>query len=89
MFKGLGLGVHYPDFNKNLNTITSRNNLSDRFEDIEHVKQFFGEIGFEILEVHPFSEMKKELYSINEYNLTDDHVEQLLDDAIVVVMKLK
>ena len=53
------------------------------------MKQFFGEIGFEILEVHPFSEMKKELYSINEYNLTDDHVEQLLDDAIVVVMKLK
>ena len=78
-----------PDFNKKLNKVTSRNNLSDRFENIEHIKQFFGDIGFELVEVHKFSEMKEELYSINCNNIIDDHIEQLLDDAIVVVMKIK
>lgn len=78
-----------PDFNKKLNNVTSRNNLSDRFENIEHIKQFFGDVGFELVEVHKFSEMKDNLYSINYNNIIDDHIEQLLDDAIVVVMKIK
>lgn len=78
-----------PDFNKKLNKVTSRNNLSDRFENIEHIKQFFGDVGFKLVEVHKFSEMKEELYSINYNNIIDDHIEQLLDDAIVVVMKIK
>ena len=78
-----------PDFNKKLNNITSRNSLNDRFEDIEHIKQFFGNIGFEVAEVHKFSEMKEELYSINKYNIIDEHIEQVLDNAIVVVMKIK
>lgn len=78
-----------PDFNKKLSNVTSRNNLSDRFENIEHIKQFFGDVGFELVEVHKFSEMKDNLYSINYNNIIDDHIEQLLDDAIVVVMKIK
>lgn len=78
-----------PDFNKKLNNITSRNNLNDRFEDVEHIKQFFGDVGFQILEVHKFSEIKDELYSINKYNIIDEHIEQVLDNAIVVVMKIK
>src|SRR5699024_244936 len=52
------------DFNKNLSTITSRNNLNDRFENIEHVKEFFGKIGFEVIEVHKFKEIKDELFSV-------------------------
>lgn len=78
-----------PDFNNKLNNVTSRNNLNDRFENIEHIKQFFGDVGFELVEVHKFSEMKDNLYSINYNNIIDDHIEQLLDDAIVVVMKIK
>jgi O-methyltransferase involved in polyketide biosynthesis len=78
-----------PNFNKNLNNITSRNSLNDRFENIEHIKQFFGDIGFEVAEVRKFSEMKEELYSINHNNIIDSHIEQSLGDAIVVVMKLK
>ena len=78
-----------PDFNKKLNNVTSRNSISDRFKNIEHIKQFFGDVGFELVEVHKFSEMKEELYSINYNNIIDDHIEQLLDDAIVVVMKIK
>ena len=78
-----------PDFNKNLNNITSRNSLNDRFENIQHIKQFFGDIGFEVAEVCKFSEIKDELYSINKYNIIDEHIEQVLDNAIVVVMKIK
>lgn len=77
------------DFNKNLNTITSRNNLNDRFEDINHIKTFFGDIGLELLEVHKFSEVKNELYSINTLNIIDDKIHQTLEDAIVVIMKAK
>ncbi len=77
------------NFNKNVSNITSRNNLNDRFEDINHVKNFFGNIGFEIVEVHKFSEVKSELFSINELNIMDDKIEQTLEDAIVVVMKIK
>lgn len=78
-----------PDFNKKLNNITSRNSLNDRFENIEHIKQFFGNIGFEVAEVHKFSEMKEELYSINQYNIIDEHIEQVLDNAIVIMLKIK
>ena len=78
-----------PDFNKNLATITSRNNLNDRFEDINHIKEFFGNIGFELVEVHKFNEMKDELYSVNELNIFDEKIEKTLDDAMVVVMKVK
>lgn len=76
-------------FNNNVTTITSRNNLDNRFEDIEHVKEFFGEIGFEVAEVHKFNEVKNELYSINELNIIDEKIEQTLEDAINVVMKVK
>ena len=77
------------DFNKNVSKITSRNNLNDRFENIDHIKKFFGDIGFELIEVHQFNEMKDELYSINKLNIIDDKIEKTLEDAIVVVMKIK
>lgn len=74
------------NFNKDVSTITSRNNLNDRFEDINHIRKYFCEIGFEILEVHQFSEVRNELYSINQLNIIDDKIDQSLKDAIVVVM---
>ncbi len=76
-------------FNKNVSSITSRNDLNDRFEDINHVKEFFGEIGFDIVEVHKFNEVKDELYSANNLNIINDKIEKTLEDAIVVVMKIK
>lgn len=76
-------------FNKNVSNITSRNSLNDRFEDINHVKDFFGDIGFELVEVHKFNEVKDELYSIKKLNIIDEKIEQTLEDAIVVVMKVK
>ena len=78
-----------PNFNKNLANITSRNNLNDRFEDINHIKDFFGDIGFELIEVHKFNEMKDELYSVNKLNIFDEKIEKTLEDAIVVVMKIR
>lgn len=78
-----------PDFNKKLATITSRNNLNDRFEDINHIKDFFGNIGFELVEIHKFNDVKDELYSMNKLNIIDEKIEKYLEDAIVVVMKIK
>lgn len=78
-----------PDFNKKLANITSRNNLNDRFEDVNHIKEFFGNIGFELVEIHKFNEVKDELYSINELNIMNKKIEKTLEDAIVVVMKIK
>lgn len=78
-----------PNFNNNLSSITSRNNLNDRFEDINHIKEFFGNIGFELIEIHKFNEMKDELYSVNKLKIFDEKIEKTLEDAIVVVMKIK
>ena len=78
-----------PNFNNNLSSITSRNNLNDRFEDINHIKEFFGNIGFELIEIHKFNEIKDELYSVNNLNIFDEKIEKNLEDAIVVVMKIK
>ena len=78
-----------PDFNKNLNNVTDRNSLNDRFEDIEHIREFFGKIGFDVIEVHKFSEVKNELYSINHFNIVNENIEKSLEDAIVAVMKIK
>jgi len=76
------------DFNSKVANITSRNNLNDRFENLEHVKKFYGNIGFEVIEVHKFSEVKDELYSVNTLNIINNKIEKTLDDAIVVVMKV-
>lgn len=77
------------DFNKNISCITSRNNINDRFENIEHIKKFFGDIGFELLEVHKFNEVRNDLYSVNKLNIINEKIEKTLEDAIVVVMKVK
>lgn len=78
-----------PNFNKELSTIASRNRLNDRFENEEHIRNFFGEIGFELVEIHKFSEMRDELYSINTLGILNEKIEATLDDAIVVVMQVK
>ncbi len=75
-----------PSFNKNLSTVTSRNNLNDRFENIAHIKGFFGKIGFKDIEIHKFSEVKEELSSPSILGLVDG--EFLLKEAIVAVMRV-
>lgn len=78
-----------PNFNKKLSGISDRNNSNWRFDNIEHVKDFFGQIGFDIESVHPFSEVKEELVSPSRIGLDNTQVDDLLKDAIVVVMKPK
>lgn len=41
------------------------------------------------MKVHKFNEVKDELYSINKLNIIYDKIEKTLEDAIVVVMKVK
>ncbi len=77
------------NFNNNLTDITSRNNIDNRFNDINHVKSFFSELGFNLVEVHKFSEMRNELYSVNNLNIINENIDKSLDEAIVVIMTIK
>jgi O-methyltransferase involved in polyketide biosynthesis len=81
--------MNLPDFNENLSNISDRNNSNWRFEDINHVKNFFCRMGFSIESVHPFSEAKDELTSPKKLGLNSAQVDVLLKDAIVVVMKVR
>lgn len=75
-----------PTLNTNLNGITSRNNLNERFEDINHVREFFSDTGFKDIEIHKFSEVRDELFSPSILGLNDS--EFLLKEAIVAVMRV-
>ena len=77
-----------PDYNNNLNTITSRNDLKDRFENVEHIKSFFGNIGFNSVEVHKFIEMKDELKSFDILDIDKNQYDELLETAIVAILKI-
>ena len=77
------------NFNDTLTNITSRNNIDNRFNDINHVKTFFGELGFDLVEVHKFSEVKNDLYSINNLNIINNNIDKTLEEAIVVIMAIK
>lgn len=65
------------------------NKLNDCFEDESHVRKFFCAIGFKLVEIHKFSEMTDDLYSVNELGIIDNKIENTLEDAIVVIMKVK
>ena len=77
-----------PNFNKSLATVTSRNNLNDRFEDKEHIIDFFSKIGFEA-EFHARSEIKDELSSPKILNYASEEVDALLANGLVAVFKIK
>lgn len=80
--------VCLPNFNKNLNQVTSRNDLQDRFYDIEHIKSFMSNIGFYNVEIHKFSEMKEQLKSFNIIDVEKENYDELLDNAIVAVIRI-
>lgn len=79
--------VCLPNFNENLNQVTSRNDLQDRFYDIEHIKSFMSNIGFNNVEIHKFSEMKEQLKSFNIIDVEENY-DKLLDNAIVAVIRI-
>jgi len=76
-----------PSLNKNINNLSSRNNSNWRFEDEEHVREFFEKIGFS-LEFHYYNEVKNELTSPKKLNLTSDEVDKTVDSGIVAVMRV-
>lgn len=77
-----------PTLNKTINNVTTRNDINDRFEDKEHITNFFDDIGFNV-EFHDFKEVKGLLSSPTILKLDDQQVERILDGAIVAVMKIK
>ena len=77
-----------PNFNDSLNTVTSRNNLKARFEDINHIKDFMKNIGFNNVAIHKFIEMKDELKSFEILNVEKNKYDELLENAIVAVTSI-
>ena len=77
-----------PTLNDNINNVTSRNNLNDRFEDENHIRTFFGEIGFNNIEIHKFIEVKDELKSFDILGIDKDSCDELLDSALVAILKI-
>ncbi len=77
-----------PTINSNLNNLTSRNSLNDRFENEEHIRKFFGEIGFKNIEIHKFIEVKDNLKSFEALNIDKNECDELLDSAIVAILKV-
>lgn len=77
-----------PSFNKDLNEVTSRNELNDRFNDIEHINSFMREIGFENIETYKFIEMKNELKSLEVLGINNSKYDELLESAIVAVISI-
>lgn len=77
-----------PKFNKDLNPVTSRNNLNDRFEDVRHIKRFMKEIGFNDVEVHKFIEVKDEISSFENLGVDRNSADEVLENGIVAVIRI-
>ena len=77
-----------PTINKDINNITSRNDINDRFEDENHIRSFYKEIGFNNIEIHKFIEVKDELKSFDILNIDSNSNDELLDSAIVAIIKI-
>lgn len=77
-----------PKFNKDLNSVTSRNNLNDRFEDVRHIKRFMKEIGFNDVEVHKFIEVKDEISSFENLGVDRNSADEVLENGIVAVIRI-
>ena len=77
-----------PTINKDINNITSRNDINDRFRDENHIRSFYKEIGFNNIEIHKFIEVKNELKSFNILGIDNNSCDELLDSAIVAIIKI-
>ena len=62
--------------------------MNDRFENEEHIRKFFGEIGFKNIEIHKFIEVKDELKSFEILGMDKDSCDELLESALVAVLKI-
>lgn len=76
------------NFNKNLSQISSRNDLQDRFSNIEHIKSFMMNIGFKNIEIHRFIEVKEQLKSFEILGIENEKYDELLQNAIVAIIKI-
>lgn len=77
-----------PTLNSSINTVTSRNSLNDRFENEEHIKTFFGMIGFNSVEIHKFIEVKDELKSFEMIGMDKNSCDELLENGVVAILKI-
>ena len=71
----------------NLNTFVPSGSAAP-LENEEHIRSFFGEIGFNNIEIHKFIEVKDELKSFDILGIDKDSCDELLDSALVAVLKI-
>ena len=73
----------------NKNDKSLRQNLNDRFLDEEHIRSFFGEIGFNDIELHHDIEVKAELKSLDSIGMDKDYFDELLKYGYVAIFKVQ
>ena len=77
-----------PTLNGNIDKVTSRNSLNDRFEDEKHIRSFFNEIGFKEIEIHKFIEEKENLKSFELIGIDSNECDELLENGVVAILKV-
>ena len=80
-------GDKYKELHKTISIIILVNNLP-RFKDIEHIKTFMADIGFNNIEIHKFIEMKEQLTSFEILGVKPEKYDELLENAIVAVIRI-
>ena len=55
---------------------------------INHIRSFYKEIGFNNIEIHKFIEVKDELKSFDILNIDSNSNDELLETAIVAIIKI-
>jgi O-methyltransferase involved in polyketide biosynthesis len=69
-----------------ISQLTGVDIASNRFENVDHARKFFENLGF-IIETHSYLEVTNDLYSIKKLGITDDELKLLNGDAVVFVMR--
>ncbi|HEY1835479.1 MAG TPA: class I SAM-dependent methyltransferase [Candidatus Saccharimonadales bacterium] len=80
--------VTKPGMNDRLSKTSGKDFNNTMFEDLNHAKRFFGELGFS-LEVHELQDIATMLSSPAKLHLARDETARLLAHGVVVVMQLR
>lgn len=72
---------------KKISALTGKDIAGNRFETEEEARSFFEKLGFSI-ERHSFMEVYNDLSSPKRLKLSESQIKEVLEDAVVFVMRV-